>query len=139
MGALAFAIMIAARLLDRRIPGVLLAVVATILVAPFPMARAGDLAPARDLYTATQQDLITSFEAQATLTGTTGSRDIANVVQAGGEANLAIILQSGNQDTANIVQTGGMQNTAFINQRGSNDAATITQSGNRNVALIAQR
>ena len=43
----------------------LLAVVATILVAPFPMARAGDLAPARDLYTATQQDLITSFEAQA--------------------------------------------------------------------------
>jgi len=117
----------------------MLAVVATILVAPFPMARAGDLSPGRDLYTATQQDLINTFETQASLAGTTGSRDIANVVQVGGEANLAIILQSGNQDTANIVQSGGTQNTAFVNQRGNNDVATVNQSGNRNVALIAQR
>lgn len=117
----------------------MLAVVATMIVAPFPMARAGDLSPSRDLYTATQQDLIRSFEAQASLGGTSGSSDLANISQAGGEANLAIIIQTGNQDSANITQSGGVQNTAFINQRGSNEVASITQSGSHNVALIAQR
>lgn len=117
----------------------MLAAVTTMLIAPFPMARAADLEPGRDLYTATQQDLISSFKGQASLTGSPGSRDIANITQADGEANLAIIMQSGNQGIATIAQSGGNQNTALISQRGDNDSATISQSGNRNVALISQR
>ena len=117
----------------------LLAVVTTLMISPFPMARASDLAPARDLYTATQQDLITSFKSHSSLAGTGGSRDISNITQSGGEGNLAIIMQSGNQGVATIAQSGGEQNTALINQRGNNDTASINQSGDRNIALISQR
>ena len=120
----------------------MLAFATTVLVAPFQMAQADDLSPSHDLYTSTQQELIRTFEAQVTLGGNGGSEDsgdIANVIQTGGEANLAIILQSGNHDVANIVQTGGIQNAALISQRGNDQIASISQSGNHNLALIAQR
>ena len=120
----------------------MLALAVTVLVAPFQMARADDLSPSHDLYTATQQELIKTFEAQVTLGGNGGNEDagdIAKVIQTGGEANLAIILQSGNHDVANIVQTGGIQNAALISQYGNDQIASISQSGNHTLALIAQR
>ena len=120
----------------------MLALAVTVLVAPFQMARADDLSPSHDLYTATQQELIKTFEAQVTLGGNGGNEDagdIAKVIQTGGEANLAIILQSGNHDIANILQTGGIQNAALISQHGNDQIASISQSGNHNLALIAQR
>ena len=97
----------------------MLALAVTVLVAPFQMARADDLSPSHDLYTATQQELIKTFEAQVTLGGNGGNEDAG--------------------DIAKVIQTGGIQNAALISQHGNDQVASISQSGNHNLALIAQR
>jgi len=132
-----------ARALSKQTNIRLVAALVATLIMPFQMARAADVSTSgADLYSATQQQLISTFETQAILAGGAGNPDmgdVANVIQSGGEANLAVILQSGNQDVATINQSGGIQNTAFIKQDGANQIASITQSGSHNTALIAQR
>jgi hypothetical protein len=121
----------------------LVAVLVATLIMPFQMARASDISTSStDLYNPTQHELISTFETLSTLSGNTNNPDlgdVAKVFQSGGEANLALILQTGSHDLATIEQTGGIQNTAFIKQDGSNQIASIAQSGSHNTALIAQR
>lgn len=111
------------------------------LVAPFdPVHASPDLAPSTDLYTPQQQAVMTMIDRQMAVSGATnGVGAVATILQSGGEANMAVILQSGNQDVARIEQSGGSFNAAFISQQGDHQTASIVQSGNRNVALINQR
>jgi len=118
------------------------AAILALLTVPFQMARADDIATGnRDMYSATQHDLINTFESQAKLvTGNSPDLgDVANIRQNEGEANLALILQAGSQNRANIDQMGGSQNTAAIMQSGNNQTASISQSGKQNTAFIIQR
>lgn len=119
-----------------------IAAIVALLTVPFQMARADDIAPGnRDMYSATQRDLINTFESQATLVAGNNPDlgDVANIHQNEGEANLALILQSGSHNRANIDQSGGSQNTAAIMQSGNNQTAAISQSGKQNTAMIIQR
>jgi hypothetical protein len=121
----------------------LVALVVATLMMPFQTARASDISTSgSDLYNPIQRELISNFEMQAAMPAGLNNPDlgdVAKVTQNGGEANLAVILQSGSHDLATIEQSGGNQNTAFINQGGSNQVAMITQAGSRNTALINQR
>jgi hypothetical protein len=121
----------------------LVALVVATLMMPFQTARASDVSTSvSDLYSPAQHELISNFEIQAAMPGNLNNPDlgdVAKVTQTGGEANLAVILQSGSHDLATIEQSGGNQNTAFINQGGSNQVAMIIQAGSRNTALINQR
>ena len=117
------------------------AMLVTLMVAPFQFARASstpDLAPVEF---STKADVPASAALRPTTLSsssnlTTGSK--ATIIQEG-ENHIASILQSGSQSIAMISQIGGNANSAQISQDGNLQTAGISQSGSRNAAVIVQR
>ena len=117
------------------------AMLVTLMVAPFQFARAStspDLAP---IEFSTKADVPASVSLSPTTVSTstnltTGSK--AAIIQEG-ENHIASILQSGSQSIAMISQIGGIANSAQISQGGNFQTANISQTGSHNAAVIVQR
>jgi Curlin associated repeat len=117
------------------------AMLVTLMAAPFQFARASTSADLAPIEFSTKADAPAAVSLRATtLTATTnlttGSK--AGIIQEG-ENNIANILQSGNQSIAMISQLGGNANSAQISQDGNLQVANISQTGSNNAAVIVQR
>ena len=118
-----------------------IAMLVTLMAAPFQFARASTTADLAPIEFSTRAEAPASVALRATtLTETTnlttGSR--ASILQEG-ENNIASILQTGSQSMAMISQIGGNLNSAQISQDGNLQAASISQTGSNDRAVIAQR